>query len=148
VTHVPYRSGGSAMQDLISGRIDYQCPLMAIALPQIEGEKVKSIATLAARRSTILPQLATAGEQGLADFELSTWNALFLPKGTPGTIVRKLHDAADAAIELHDVQERLKQIAAEPVPRENRSSEYLERFVAREIGKWSVAIKAAGVTPQ
>jgi tripartite-type tricarboxylate transporter receptor subunit TctC len=148
VTHVPYRSGGAAMQDLIAGRIDYQCPLIALALPQIESEKVKPIAALAARRSAILPQLPTAREQGLTDFEVLTWNALFLPKGTPKTIVRKLHDVADAAIELNNVQDRLRQIAAEPVPRENRSSAFLEELVGREIDKWTVAIKAAGVAPQ
>jgi tripartite-type tricarboxylate transporter receptor subunit TctC len=148
VTHVPYRGGGPAMQDLIAGRIDYQCPLIALAFPQIESGKVRPIAALAARRSAILPQLATADEQGLAGFSVSTWNALFVPKGTPAAIVRRLHDAADAAIELPDVRERLRQIGAEPAPREDRSPEFLDKLVAREIAKWAVAIKAAGVMPQ
>jgi tripartite-type tricarboxylate transporter receptor subunit TctC len=148
VTHVPYRGGGPAMQDLIAGRIDYQCPLIALAFPHIESGKVKAIATLTARRTMILPQLATAQEQGLAGFDISTWNALFLPKGTPPTVVRKLHDAADAAIDLPDVQARLRQIGAEPAAREDRSPEFLEMLVAREVGKWAVAIKAAGVAPQ
>jgi tripartite-type tricarboxylate transporter receptor subunit TctC len=148
VTHVPYRGGGPAMQDLIAGRIDYQCPLIALAFPQIEGGKVRPIAALAARRSAILPQLATADEQGLAGFSVATWNALFVPKGTPAAIVRRLHDAADAAIERPDVRERLRQIGAEPAPREDRSPEFLDKLVAREIAKWAVAIKAAGVAPQ
>jgi tripartite-type tricarboxylate transporter receptor subunit TctC len=148
VTHVPYRGGGPAMQDLIAGRIDYQCPLIALALPLVAGGKVKALAALTARRTTILPQLATADEQGLAGFGISTWNALFLPKGTPPAIVRKLHDAADAAIDLADVRERLRQIGAEPARREDRSPEFLEKLVAREIDKWAVALKAAGVTPQ
>jgi tripartite-type tricarboxylate transporter receptor subunit TctC len=136
------------MQDLIAGRIDYQCPLIALALPQITSGKVKAIAALTARRTTILPQLATAHEQGLVSFEISTWNALFLPKGTPQAIVRKLHDAADAAIDLPDLQGRLRQIGAEPARREDRSPEFLEKLVAHEIDKWAVALKAAGVAPQ
>jgi tripartite-type tricarboxylate transporter receptor subunit TctC len=148
VAHVPYRGGGPAMQDLIAGRIDYQCPLVALALPQIASGSVKAIATLTAQRTTMLPQLATANEQGLAGFEVSTWNAIFLPKGTPQPIIRKLHDAVDAAVEAPDVQERLRQIGAEPAPREDRSPEFLETFVAHEIDKWAVAIKAAGVGPQ
>ena len=148
VTHVPYRGGGPAMQDLIAGRIDYQCPLIALALPQIASGKVKAVAALTSQRTTILPQLATAREQGLAGFGVSTWNALFLPKGTPQAIVRKLHDAADAAVDLPDIQGLLRQIGAEPPPREDRSPEFLEKFVAREIDKWAVAIKAAGVSPQ
>jgi tripartite-type tricarboxylate transporter receptor subunit TctC len=147
VTHVPYRGGGPAMQDLIAGRIDYQCPLIALAFPQIESGKVRPVAALAARRSAILPQLATADEQGLAGFSVATWNALFVPKGTPAAIVRRLHDAADAAIELPDVRERLRQIGAEPAPRDDRSPEFLDKLVAREIAKWAVAIKAAGVAP-
>jgi len=148
VTHVPYRGGGPAMQDLIGGRIDYQCPLIALALPHIASGKVKAVAALTVQRTAILPQLATAHEQGLAGFGVSTWNALFLPKGTPQAIIRKLHDAADAAVDLPDIQGRLRQIGAEPVPREDRSPEFLEKFVAREIDKWAVAIKAAGVVPQ
>jgi tripartite-type tricarboxylate transporter receptor subunit TctC len=103
---------------------------------------------LTARRSAILPQLATAAEQGLAGFDVATWNALFVPKGTPQAIIRRLHDAADAAIERPDVQARLRQIGAEPAPREDRSSDFLEKFVVREIDKWAVAIKAAGIAPQ
>jgi len=148
VTHVPYRGGGPAMQDLIAGRIDYQCPLVALALPHIASGQVRPIAALSARRSSSLPQLATAQEQGLAGFEVSTWNALFLPKGTPGAIVRRLHDAADAAIERPDIQSRLRQIGAEPTPRADRSPESLQRLVGREIRKWSVAIKAAGLAAQ
>lgn len=128
--------------------LDYQCPLIALALPQIESGKVKSIAALTARRSVILPLLATAAEQGLAGLDVATWNALFVPKGTPQAIVRRLHDAADAAIELPDVQARLRQIGAEPAPREDRSPDFVKKFVVRAIDKWAVAIKAAGMAPQ
>jgi tripartite-type tricarboxylate transporter receptor subunit TctC len=136
------------MQDLIAGRIDYQCPLVALALPHIESGQAKAVAALSARRSASLPRLATAHEQGLAGFEVSTWNALFLPKGTPAAIVRRLHDAADAAIERPDIQERLRQIGVEPTPHEDRSPESLQQLVGREISKWSGAIKAAGLAAQ
>src|SRR4029077_11631052 len=65
VTHVPYRGGGPAMQDLIAGRIDYQCPLIAIAIQQIESRNVKAIAILSRNRSPSLPNLPSAHEQGL-----------------------------------------------------------------------------------
>jgi tripartite-type tricarboxylate transporter receptor subunit TctC len=146
VTHVPYRSGAPAMQDLIAGRIDYQCPLIALAISQIEGKTVKPLSVFTRNRSAILPALASAHEQGLIDFEVSTWNAFFLPKGTPLTIVHKLHDATVAAISSSAVQERLKQIGAEPALPERRSPQYLQDFVASEIKKWAVAIKATGVT--
>lgn len=148
VTHVPYRGGGPAMQDLIAGRIDYQCPLVALARPHIESGQVRAIAALSARRSVTLAQVPTAQEQGLPGFEVLTWNALFFPKGTPDALVRRLHDAADAAVESPDIQARLVQIGAEPMAREDRSPEFLKKLVAREISKWSSAIKAAGLTAQ
>ena len=88
ITHIPYRGGGPAMQDLIAGRIDYQCLDTAIAIRQIESEKIKAIAILARERSPTLPAVASAHEQGLTNFEASNWSALFLPSGTPANIIQ------------------------------------------------------------
>jgi len=71
-------------------RLDYQCVPIAGVVPQIEGKLIKAIAIMSKQRSPILPMLATAQEQGLADFEVETWYAVFLPKDTPAGIVRKL----------------------------------------------------------
>src|SRR5262249_15602568 len=87
VNHVPYRGGGPAMQDLIAGRIDYFCTLSATAKQQIEGKLVKAIAILSRDRSSMLPELASAQEQGL-DFEASTWFGFFFPRGTPEPIIQ------------------------------------------------------------
>jgi tripartite-type tricarboxylate transporter receptor subunit TctC len=146
VTHVPYRGGGPAMQDLIAGRIDYQCPLIAIAIQQIEGKTVKAIATLSLNRSPSLPDLASAHEQGLINFDASNWSGFFLPKGTPMAIVQKLHDATVATMNTPDVQTHLKRIGADLVAPERRSPQYLTQFVSSEIDKWAGPIKAAGVT--
>lgn len=148
VTHVPYRSGGLAMQDLSAGRFDYQCPLLAIANAQIESKKVKALAILSRNRSPILPSLASANEQGMADFEVSTWNAFVFPKGTPPAIIQKLHAATTSAMDSPAVQERFKQIGAEPAPPERRSSAYLQRLVESEIEKWAAAIKTANVAAE
>jgi tripartite-type tricarboxylate transporter receptor subunit TctC len=145
VTHVPYRGGGPAMQDLIAGRIDYQCPATAIAIPQIESNMIKAIAILTHDRSPNLPALASAHEQGLTNFEGSNWHAFFLPKGTPAPIIRKLHDATVAAMETPSVQERLKEHGVTVVAPERRSPEYLQKFVESEIKKWAAVIRAAGV---
>ena len=87
------------MQDLIAGRIDYQCPNAPAAIPQLEGKLVKAIAILTKDRSPVLPNLASAHEQGLKDFEVDNWLAFFLPKGTPAAIIRKLNDATVAAMD-------------------------------------------------
>jgi tripartite-type tricarboxylate transporter receptor subunit TctC len=145
VTHVPYRGGGAAMQDLIAGRIDYQCPIATIAIPHIESKTAKAIAILSKDRSPILPDLASAREQGLANFEVNTWNAFFFPKGTPAPIVQKLHAATVATMEMPIIQERLKDIGATVVASERRSPDYLRKFVKSEIEKWTAVIKAANM---
>jgi tripartite-type tricarboxylate transporter receptor subunit TctC len=145
ITHVPYRGAAPAMQDLMAGRIDYQCATFAPVLPQIENNLVKAIALLKSSRSSALPTLATANEQGLADFEAGSWYAFFVPKGTPKSIVQKLNQATVAAMNIPAVQRRLKEVGTEPASSDRRSPEYLQEFVASETKKWAAAIKTAGV---
>jgi tripartite-type tricarboxylate transporter receptor subunit TctC len=145
VTHIPYRGGAPAMQDLIAGRIDYQCPIMPTVLPQIEGGRVKALATLTGKRSFALPNLPTARELG-ADIDPDVWLGLFLPKGTPEPILRKLHDAAAAALSEPAVAARLREVGADPVAPERRSSGYLKAYVTSEIIKWAAPVKASGVS--
>src|SRR5262245_27010791 len=148
VAHIPYRGGGPAMQDLIAGRIDYQCPLAAVTIPQIENRTVKAIALLTKDRSPILPTLAPAHEQGLANFDAGAWFAFFLPRGTPAPIVRKLNDATVAALSTPAVQARLLENGTTVVAPDRRSPEYLHEFLDAEIKKWAAAIKAAGIAPE
>jgi tripartite-type tricarboxylate transporter receptor subunit TctC len=128
VTHIPYRGGGLAMQDLIAGRIDYQCVAAEVAVPQIEGNRVKAIAILTKNRSPLLPNLASAHEQGLADFDTAAWVAFVLPKGTPAAIVRRLHDATVATMNTPGLRERLREVGDELAP-ERTSPEYLQQFI-------------------
>jgi tripartite-type tricarboxylate transporter receptor subunit TctC len=146
VTHVPYRGAAPAMQDLIAGRIDYQCPDTPIAIAQIESGTVKAIAILTRDRSPSLPDQASAHEQGLLNFDASNWFALFLPKGTSAAIVKKLHAAALATINTVEVKVRMRKIGADLPADERRSPEYLQKFVASEIEKWAGPIKASGIS--
>src|SRR6185369_4182146 len=133
VTHIPYRSGGQAMQDLLAARVDYQCPSLPTAMPQIAGKTVKAFAILSKNRSPSIPDLPSAHDQGLTAFDIPSWYALFLPKGTPDAIVRKLNAAAVAAVSTPLMQERLKAIGSDLVGPERMSPEYLAKFVGDEI---------------
>ena len=143
VAHIPYRTGST--QDLIAGRIDYQCPTGAVAVPLVEGKLAKMIATLTRERWPRLPELASAHEQGLTDFEAYIWYALFLPKGTPAAIVQKLSAAARQAMDTPFVQTKFEGIGATVPAPERRTPEYLQTFVEREIARWADPIKAAGL---
>jgi tripartite-type tricarboxylate transporter receptor subunit TctC len=145
VTHVPYRNVVQSMQDVIAGRIDYECLSLPLALPQIAAKSLKAIALLGKSRSPSLPDLKTADEQGLTGFDAASWYALFLPAGTPSTIVQKLNHAVIALLNNPAVQQRLTGIGGDVVAPERRSSEYLAQFVAAEIRKWEGPIKASGV---
>jgi tripartite-type tricarboxylate transporter receptor subunit TctC len=146
VTHVPYRGGGPAMQDLIGGRIDYWCPDTPNAVPHIENKTIKAVAILTRDRSPNLPAIASAHEQGLTEFAAANWFGFFLPKGTPAPIVQKLHNATITTMETPSVQARMKDIGADTIAPERRSSDYLQKFVESEIEKWAAPIKASGIS--
>jgi len=145
VTHVPYRGGSLAVQDLIAGRIDYQCPNNVLVMPLIESRTIKAIAVLGRERTPSLPDLASAQEQGLAELDLSTWFAVALPKTAPVEIVRKLNEAIVAAMASPAVTKQMKKIGADLASAERRSPEYLEKFFASEIANWGRTVKASGV---
>ena len=144
ITHVPYKGTGPAMQDLVGGRIDYLCDIIATAKPQIDGGKVKGIAMMTKERSPVLPNLATTGEQGV-DVQAYTWSALFLPKGAPADVVKTLNKAAVDAIATTSVQERLAKLGATVAAPNERSAQWLGDFVKSEVKKWEAPIKASGV---
>jgi tripartite-type tricarboxylate transporter receptor subunit TctC len=135
------------MQDLVAGRIDFLCEIISTAKAQINGGSVKALAIMTKDRSPVLPNLATTAEQGL-DVQAYTWNALFLPKGTPADIVKKLHDATVAAMDTPAVKNRLQGLGATIVSADRRSPEYLGSFVKSEIKKWAAPIKSSGVSVQ
>jgi tripartite-type tricarboxylate transporter receptor subunit TctC len=146
ITHIPYKGGAPAMTDLIAGRIDYWCPFSTTAMPQIKGDTVKPIALLAMQRLDVLPDLPTAHEQGLANFEASTWNALFLPKGAPPAIVQKFHNAVVQAVATAQVRQRLNELGMSPAAPDRRSPEFLAKFIPAEIEKWAAPIRASGIS--
>jgi tripartite-type tricarboxylate transporter receptor subunit TctC len=143
IVHVPYRGANPAMQDLMSGRVDYLCDIITTAKPQIDGGSVKPIAILTRQRSPALPNVPTAIEQGF-DVEAYTWNAFFLPKGTPEAIVQKLNHATVEAMKTPAVREKLESAGLQFVSDDRTTPEYLATFVQSEIAKWAEPIKASG----
>jgi tripartite-type tricarboxylate transporter receptor subunit TctC len=146
VTHVPYRGGEAALLDLLGGRIDYMCSILSIAAQPIRDRQVKAIAMLSHERSPVLPDLPTAHEQGLKDFDVYSWNAVFLPKGTPPETVGKLNAALSKVIDQPAVRGKLEELGLYVVAPPERSPAYLANFVKREIEKWAAPIRASGAT--
>jgi tripartite-type tricarboxylate transporter receptor subunit TctC len=145
VVHVPYRGANPAMQDLAGGRVDYLCDIITTARPQIDAGTVKAIAILARERSPVLSDVPTAIEQGF-EVEAYTWNAFFLPKGTPEAIVQKLNRATVEAMKTKALREKLESAGLKFVSDDRTTPAYLAKFVESEIAKWAVPIKAGGIS--
>jgi len=146
ITHVPYRSTSVGIQDMMAGRIDFICDTVETAAQQILGNTVKAIALLASSRTPVLPNLASAAEQGVPEAAITGWYALFFPKGTLEPIVRRLSNAASATIDTPSVREHIESLGISTVPPERRTPEYLAKWVPAEIEKWAGPIKASGVS--
>jgi len=144
-THVPYRGVALAVQDLIAGRIDYQCEQIVTAKPHIDAGSVKGIAMLTKERSPVMPGLPTALEQGF-DVETYAWTALFLPRRTPDAIVQTLNKAVVEALHTSAVRTRILELGSVVVSDDRTSPQYLAGFIKSEIDKWAGPIKASGVS--
>jgi len=145
VTHVPYRGSAPAANDLIGGQIDYLCGNLGAAAPLITGKQVKALAVLSRNRTPLMPELASADEQGLTGVDVTTWTAIFLPKGVPRPIVDKLKDTTQAAMDTPAIKTRMLEIGVTGVAPDRRSPEYLANYVVEEVARWEAPIKSGGL---
>src|SRR4051794_16738410 len=110
LTHVPYRGAAPALQDVIAGRVDSFFNNIAPLVPLMKEGQVRGLAVTTARRTPAMPDLPTLAEQGLAGFDVSGWYAFFVPAGTPGAVVRKMHADTVTALVDPKVRQRLEEI--------------------------------------
>jgi tripartite-type tricarboxylate transporter receptor subunit TctC len=145
ITHIPYRGSAPAIQDLMGGRVDFNCAGITTAKPLIDSDTLKGLAVFSDVRSPVMPDLPTAAEQG-AKVEAYTWNAIFLPKGAPDAIVQKLNAAAVETMKTPAVRDKLTGLGAQIVRDDQMTPDYLAGFVRSETEKWAGPIKASGVS--
>jgi tripartite-type tricarboxylate transporter receptor subunit TctC len=142
-TAVPYSGTGPALNDLVSGQVDYMCDQIVNAVPQINGGTIKAYAIATAERNPSLPDLPTTAEAGLPNYQASAWNAIFAPKGTPAPILAKLNAAAAKALDDENVRKRLLDLGSDIPKAEARTQAALAARVKSEIEKWSAVLKPA-----
>ena len=142
VVHVPYRGTAMAVQDVIGGQVPMMVLDTAAGLPQIKAGKVKALAVMSPKRIPSLPDVPTLDElgraYGLQGFDVSAWQGLFVPKGTPGDIVARLSTEMTKAINTPDVRARLEDFGLEVVPSDGPT---LGGFVKKETTFWHALIK-------
>jgi tripartite-type tricarboxylate transporter receptor subunit TctC len=143
-TTVPYQGTGPAMNALVGGQVDYMCDQIVNAVPQVLAGTIRSYGIATPERNPVLPDVPTTKEGGLPEFQVSAWNALFAPKGTPKPIVDKLAEALSKALDDDNTRKRLLELGSDLPGPQGRGPEALAALVKSEIARWTPIIKAAG----
>ena len=144
LVHVPYKGSAPALNDVVGGHVPIMFDLIATAQPMIQAGKVKALAVTSKERTSLLPQVPTMRESGLADYQVSAWFGIFGPADIPGAIVNKLNLEITAVIKSPEMQKRLRELGAEP---ETATPQEYERFVREEATKWATVVKLANLAP-
>ncbi|WP_160119953.1 Bug family tripartite tricarboxylate transporter substrate binding protein [Rhodovarius lipocyclicus] len=144
--HVPYRGTGPALQDVIAGRVDMISNAAAPLQPFLQAGTLRGIALAAGRRSDLLPNLATAAEQGFPAIDSATWFGLSTTGGSPAAAVTAVHAALNATLAEPDVRRRLLEQGLEPEP--SPTPDDFARFVATERERWAAVIRTARITAE
>jgi tripartite-type tricarboxylate transporter receptor subunit TctC len=142
-TAVPFNGTGPALNALVGGQVDYMCDQIVNVVPQVNGGTIKAYAIGTPERNPALPNIPTAKEAGLPEFQASAWNALFAPKGTPQPIGDKLSAALDKALSDEATRKRLLELGSDIPEAPRRGPQALAALVKSEIDKWTPVIKAS-----
>jgi tripartite-type tricarboxylate transporter receptor subunit TctC len=142
---VPYRGVGPAMQNMIAGRIDLIFDLVANSLPQVRVGAIKAYAVMTKSRLSVAPEIPTVDEAGLPEMYVSSWQAMWAPKGTPRMVIDKLNMAVVDALADSAVRKRLVDLAQDIPLREQQTPDALGAMQKAEIEKWWPIIRAAGI---
>jgi tripartite-type tricarboxylate transporter receptor subunit TctC len=142
LTHIPYRGGGPAVTDVVSGQV----PLLWVSIPAaaqfVKQKQLKALAVSTLKRSAAFPDVPTMQESGISDFEVDSWYAMFVPAKTPRAIVDRLNAALNTVLNEPEIRERLLAQGSEAV---GGTPEQLGAVVNAELPKWAKLVKDAGI---
>jgi tripartite-type tricarboxylate transporter receptor subunit TctC len=144
-TSVPFNGTGPAMNALVGGQVDYMCDQIVNAVPQIKGGTIKAYAIATPARNPALPEVPTTKEAGMPEYQVSAWNALFAPKGTPKPIIDKLNAALGKALDDPKTRARLLELGSDLPEGESRTPQALAELVKNEVARWTPIIQASGI---
>ena len=145
IVHVPYRGGGPALVDTIAGQVDMSFPVISAAQQHVQGGKLTALAVTGAKRSALLPNVPTAAEAGLPDYQFETWFMVFAPTGTPKPVIDKLNATLNSALAAQATRERMVKEGFEPTP---TTPEAARQRLEREMPMWAKLIKQRGITAE
>ncbi len=144
LTTVPYKGTGPAVTDLMGGQVDFMCDQTTNTTNHIKAGKIKAYATTTEARLDALPDVPTAKEAGLADFQIGIWHGLYAPKGTPKEVTERLAASLQKALKDENVIKQFASLGTTPSSQEDATPAALQAKLEGEIARWAPVIKAAG----
>lgn len=141
LVHVPYKGTGQAMLALMGGQVDMLVIAVPPTIPQIQAGKLRPLAVLSDRRATALPNVPTAKEAGVDNFEVPIWYGILAPAGTPSSIINTLNQELTKALTSADLRERLAAVDVEPM---TSTPEQFANFIKSETVRYAKVVKASG----
>ncbi|MGZ8268979.1 MAG: tripartite tricarboxylate transporter substrate-binding protein, partial [Burkholderiales bacterium] len=142
IVHVPYKGAPQAITDVMAGHVDMTFSLLPTVLPHIKAGKVRAIAVTSGRRSLSLPELPTVADSGVPGYDVTSWNGMLAPAGTPAEIVRRLNAEYNKIITEPEMHKRMIANGYEPV---GGPPEKFGEHIRAEIAKWGPVVKRANV---
>lgn len=145
MNHVPYKGSAPAVADLVGGQIQVLFDPFSSLYPQVSGGKVRALAISTEKRSTVAPTIPTVAEQGYAGFDVSSWQGIVVPAGTPRPIVQRLNRELTKVLGSADIREKFAQFSAVPSA---TTPEQFGQTIREEITRWQKVAQTAGVKPE
>jgi tripartite-type tricarboxylate transporter receptor subunit TctC len=145
VVHVPYRNSGDARSGVIGGQVQMMIDAVTTMAPNVGAGQVRALATTGKTRSSVLPDVPTAGEAGVPGYEATIWLGLMAPAGTPKPIIDKLNAAVNAAIKRPEIVKLWKDQGALPM---SMTPQEFDKYLRGDIVKWAEVVKKFPVQPQ
>ncbi|CAB5717642.1 Argininosuccinate lyase [Delftia tsuruhatensis] len=142
MVHVPYKSGGPAISDVMGGQVDFMFGTMAATYPLVTGGKLRALAVAAPERSARLPDVPTVAETVIPGYEAYEWNGVFLPAGTPAPVAAKLRQALVDALGEPEVRQRLNDLGAQPM---GTTPQEFAAFLKKEDARWGEVVRKGAI---
>jgi tripartite-type tricarboxylate transporter receptor subunit TctC len=142
ILHVPYKGGGPAMVDTISGQVQMSFPVLSAAKPQVDGKKLRALGVTGTTRSPLLPDVPTIAESGLPGYEFNTWFVISAPAGTPQPVIDTLNAKLAEALRSPELTQRMQKEGFDSLV---SAPDKTDAMVAAEMTRWSGIVKDAGI---
>jgi tripartite-type tricarboxylate transporter receptor subunit TctC len=142
MVHIPYKGTGPELNDLLAGTVKIAFETTPAVLTHVKDGKLLALAVNSAKRTPLLPNVPTMSEAGVPGFEMTSWNGLAFPAGTPKEIITRVYQETLKAIQIPEVREKLSSLGADPV---GSTPEQFAAFIQAETKKWAKVIKDANV---